>query len=259
MAEYSTRLKCRSGSGVVDVKIYSTPADIPPWQRPMRVRLSNGLDGWVPTSPLGSPDASPLRVRHPGSSAVYVVNTIGRAVYGSLALFGPGNAGFTVPTGVRRLKVHVVSGGSSASMGKGNYAGRVGGGSSFGGIVVTGDTPAPSGDGPKWPTAQNGYFDWLGAHGDPSYGSGRVFWPGVGFGAPGIGNMYCKNGFLGQYVVQTISVYPGQYIGAWIGYGGAGYSLVEWGSSEDGPYSNTYSVGRAAHGGIVLEWGGNIE
>lgn len=253
MAEFSQKLKVRLKNGTIqNIRIYSAAADIPYWQKPIKVRLAGNMIGWIPTSPLGSPDASSLRVRHPGSSQVYVVNTIGRAVYGNQMFGNPGNIAFTVPAGVRKIRVTCVGAGSSGS----GYSpgtlvtvmrGNPGEGSWFHRLSVGGGRQ-PGKDGPKWPTAEDGYFWEYGVNAGNSQSGSFTHTGGKGFGASSPGLMHRESGFRGGIASTLIDVLPGNVFYGYVGKGG------------DGRYSNAsqYS-GNAAPGCILIEWGGNIE
>lgn len=256
MAEYAARLKARNGSTVQDIRIYSTEADIPSWQRPMRIRLDDTFDGWVPTSPLGSPDASLMRVRHPDSNAIYVVNTIGRPTYDSIWFDKPGAFIFTVPAGARRIKAILVGGGGGGTYYRSDYAmARAGGATTFSNLYAAGG-PAGDGSRPKWPVVRNGYYTSRGAAAGSSLtadaeapdGKGFGHGGGVGYGAASTSVMYGVTGYVGAYTEATIDAIPGTIMTGVVGSG------AQYMSNPGGNY-----VGLAAQGCVYLQWGGNIE
>ncbi len=261
MAEYAARLKVRNGSTIQEIRIYSTEADIPPWQRPMKVRLDDTFDGWVPTSPLGSPDASILRVRHPGSDAIYAVNTIGRAVADELWYLKAGAISYIVPAGVRRLRIICVGPGGAGNAGYSTPTKSAPNSTTFGGLVAAGGQGGSVSEGPKWPYSNNGYFlnkgiTTGGTMVTIQYGSepADVFGPyysyGCGAGSPG--GFYGRPGAIGQYVERVIDVTPGQTMTGTVGTGA--YAYNGWSGA-----GQTVQVGAGAPGCVYLQWGGNLE
>ena len=259
MAEYAARLKVRNGSTVQDIRIYSTEADIPPWQRPMKVRLDSEFEGWVPTSPLGSPDASILRVRHPDSNAIYVVNTIGRAVADETWYLTPGAISFVVPAGVRRLRVVCIGGGGGGNFGFNTSTSSAPNSTVFSGVVAIGGQGAPQSEVPKGPYSNNGYYLNKGittggtkvtdAASSPADVFGPYYSYGCGAGSPG--GVYGRPGALGQYVEKVIDVAPGATVTGTVGSGAPARSGSVGVRRTD--------AGAGAPGCIYLQWGGNIE
>ena len=259
MAEYEKKLKVKIAGGTVqDIKIYSDEADIPPWQKPLRTKFEGTFEGWVPTSPLGSPDASALRVRHPDSDEIYVVNTIGRAVFGKIMYSVPGDFVFEVPTGVRKLRVIVMGGGGCGGGGGGaTISGGgdiyVGEASRFGGILSSGGSHGSTifgGDNPKWPRIRTGYFwpEYNIRGGEALSIGGFSHEGGYGIGAGGTSAMNYGSGFNGGLTEVYMDVTPGVEIDGRVGRGG-GYSA----------FVDGYHPGTGANGGVYLEWGGLIE
>lgn len=282
MAEFSQKLKVKTKGGTVQqIRIYSTAADIPNWQKPMRMRLTNGLTGWVPTSPLGSPDASILRVRHPDSNQIYAVNTIGRAIYGSQIFHDPGQFTFTVPAGARKLRITLVGGGSTGAT---SYSGgsRLGESTYFAGHEAGGAVAATKGStqylANKIPP-QNGYFSQYGSLAQESINQ-YARWqsdgqdngeslisrydrlaPGSGFGAASAGlsagaRTHFHGGMRGGYNQQTINATPGTVLLGYVGRGGVGFKNSYTGPNGEYDFSQ---LGNAAQGCVFIEWGGNIE
>lgn len=285
MAEYHQKLKVRLKGGMVqEVRVYSTKEDIPVWQKPMKVRIVNGLPGWVPTSPLGSPDASNLRVRHPGSKDIYVVNTIGRAVYGKHFIGTAGDFEFTVPAGARKLRITLVGGGSTgiyeASVPTGvffpttEYRSNAGSATLFCGYIAGGAASAPISCtrylSEKIPP-ENGYFQEYGSpatvtHSYYSYTANDdgysytvsrndYFNPGTGYGAGSAGfsteeRTHWRGGLRGKFTMAEIAVVPGTILRGTVGAGGKGFTLTGWDCS---------TMGNAAQGCVFIEWGGEIE
>lgn len=285
MAEFSQKLKVRLKNGTVQtIKIYSTAADIPTWQKPMKVRLAGNVIGWVPTSPLGSPDASSLRVRHPGSSAIYVVNTIGRATYGSQIFYNPGYFNFTVPSGARKLRITLVGGGSTGyyryQIGTARAGSNVGEGSSFAGYYAApaGAAPAQSTQyaGQKIPP-ENGYLTQYGINAGTTHSFFRIrydddgytgYWNGndymaggIGFGAGSAGfktgeRTHWRGGLRGG-IIQNVIVnsVPETVMSGYVGRGGAGFV---W-NDMSGESWDRSTLGAASQGCVLIEWGGSIE
>ena len=275
MAEYEKKLKVKIAGGTVqDIKIYSDEADIPPWQKPLRTKFEGTFEGWVPTSPLGSPDASALRVRHPDSDEIYVVNTIGRAAAGSTMVRTVGVVEFTVPAGVRKLKVTLVGGGSSGngtrygvnSNGE-SCVGNAGQGSWFAHLTISGGASPGVGEGPKWPVAQNGYFIEYGmaagstriVETDQFGSTERIFGSGVGYGGSSSSVFYGRSGLRGGIASAFIDVSPGQVVSGHVGAGGAGVHGYYRTSGGGDTYIMESWVGDGASGCIYIEWGGSIE
>lgn len=281
MAEFSQKLKIRLKSGTIQaIRLYSTAADIPAWQKPMRMRVG-GVVAWVPTSPVGSPDASSLRVRHPGSNAIYVVNTIGRATYGSQIFYNPGNFTFTVPAGARKLRITLVGGGSTGATASAGGS-RVGEATSFAGYTASGAAAATKGStiylANKIPP-QDGYFSQYGSPAQESINQYAVwrsdgqdngeslvsrydkFAPGSGFGAASAGlgsdgRVQFYGGLRGGYNQQTIHSTPQTVLSGYIGKGGAGFKNNYIGTNGAYDFSQ---LGNAAQGCVFVEWGGTIE
>ena len=269
MAEYEKKLKVKIAGGTVqDIKVYSDEADIPPWQKPLRTKFEGTFEGWVPTSPLGSPDASSLRVRHPNSDEIYVVNTIGRATAGSIIIKTVGAVEFTVPTGVRKLKITCVGGGASGNtngwLGGYNGRGNPGMPTSFGGVLAPGGH-VTVGSGPE--AAQNGYYAQYGISAgvttkkitENGIARSYSYSGGVGFGASSSGGGEGAGGNRGHIYSAMVDVSPGQIIKGYVGDGGGG----AYGSASNNGGGDSYKVevwsGKGASGGIYLEWGGLIE
>ena len=261
MAEYEKKLKVKIAGGTVqDMKIYSDEADIPPWQKPLRTKFEGTFEGWVPTSPLGSPDASALRVRHPDSDEIYVVNTIGRAAAGSTMVRTVGVVEFTVPAGVRKLRITCVGGGASGNAYRYAWSpglGNAGQSTSFYGVIAGGGQPN-GGEGPKHPTPQNGYYPEYGVTAGTTRSTNGNYAGGVGFGASSSGGAYCKSGNRGQIYTSLLDVLPNQVIAGYVGSGGPGvyYSMHVGGENS---YNEEIWSGNGAQGCIYLEWGGSIE
>lgn len=287
MAEFSQKLKIQLKNGTTQqIRIYSTAADIPPWQKPIQVRLANGLNGWVPTSPLGSPDASSLRVRHADSSQTYVVNTIGRATYGYQLFSNPGDFNFTVPAGVRKLRITLVGGGSTGYYVTQRYfypqehGSSVGEGSNFAGYYA-----APAGAAPMQSTQyagqkippESGYLQQFGINAGTThsyyvvdagddythYDSGNDYYAGgTGFGAGSAGFKYGNRthyrGGLRGAIVQNVMINstPGTVMSGYVGRGGYGFV---WNKTKNVNEWDRSTMGAAAQGCVLIEWGGTIE
>lgn len=245
MAEINTRLHYKLNGVTDEIKCYTTLAEVQNQGIPVKV---GGVVGYAKYGPASDANASRGNYKPPGGTAQRILKAA-QLPYGEKAYTTPGTYTFTVPNGIKKIRIAVVGGGGGNSADERWYGGtssvgnliQATGGQDAYGVVLAGDdrgTSAP------------------GKGGTPNGVSGKMGdIPGTGWKL----NFDKKVGEYGRGAVRT----SGDHAGAGGGGYNTGYFTVSPGQTLTcivGRFSNwNYSGPRPTDGFVLIAWGGDIQ
>lgn len=211
MAEINTRLHYKINGVTDEIKCYTTLAEVQNQGIPVKV---GGVAGYAKYGPASDANASRGNYKPPGGTAQRILKQA-QVPYGEKAYTTPGTYTFTVPAGVRKVKVAMCGGGSAA--------GSIGTASSFGTYLSASSSKNPG----QRPEAIGYKLSFTGVR-ESSYGIGYG-WGGMFFAA----SYYNRSNFAASTFDVTsnevITVVVGTHGGGGSVLSGDGFVLIAWG------------------------------